>query len=123
MNKMPAKVPILIKTLLIHVISLAVIAGISLYLTTHNLIDPDSELSNMSLKFFWGIYFLGALVLGLGGIVQTAFLVGAQLWKKNDLNGKLVHEHIERLIFYAGEICISLAVLVISGFIKVFGLP
>jgi hypothetical protein len=121
MTKMFTKFPRSIKTLLAHAISLAIIAGISLHLTTRNLID--AELSNLSMQFFWGIFFLGALVLAVGGILRPAFLVGTQLWKRSDLNRESVRDDIERLIFYVGEMCISLAILVLGGFIKVFGLP
>ena len=123
MTKMFTKFPRPIKTLLAHAISLAIIAGISLHLTTRNLIEADAELSNLSMHFFWGIFFLGALVLAVGGILRPAFLVGIQLWKRSDLNSESVRDDIERLIFYVGEMCISFAVLVIGGFIKVFGLP
>lgn len=115
---MIAKFPKPIKIVLLHVISLVIIAGVSLHLVSRNLLDADVEFTQLAAHLFFGIFFLGTLVLGVGSVFRPVFLIGINLLRKGDLNEHLIREEIQLLILFVLEICLGLAVLFFGGFIK-----
>jgi uncharacterized membrane protein len=105
------KVPILMKTLLTHVISLAIGGGIPLPIVAPELIDSSSKPLMLGSLFF-GIFFMGALVLGIGGALRSGIVVSRNLLKKDDLNNQSMRDEIGLVIFFSGEIVLAIVFFV-----------
>jgi Ca2+/Na+ antiporter len=105
------KVSILIKILLTHVIVLAIGGGTPLLIVAPELIDSSSKRLMLG-SLFSGIFFMGALILGIGGVLRSAISVSRHLLRKDDLNSQPIREEIKLLIFFSGEIVLAVVFFV-----------
>ena len=99
------------KTLLSHVASFTIVAGSSLFFISDGLKGSFSELFLPMWNLFWGLFAIGAFVLGMAGVFRYGFLVNKRLLTKDDLNSESIRNEIGMLIFFVAEICFALVAL------------
>ncbi len=104
------------KILVYHAISLTIAAGSVVLLLGRHLNGSAADVASASLRIFWGLFAVGALVLGVGGLFKAGLLVTKGL-RAGGLNSGLIRESTGSVIFYAAEVCFALSVLGISGFL------
>lgn len=111
--------PTLKKVLAWHIASLTLISSVSLYFVFQDLSGSYSELFLPSLRFFVGVFFAGALVLGMGGVLRPCLAVGMRLMSGNDLNDSQFRDQLQRLIVFVAEIYAAVLVLLLTGFVGI----
>lgn len=107
------------KILFRHVASLTLISGVSLYFVFQELSGSYSELFLPSLKFFGGVFFAGAFVLGMGGALRPALTIGMRLVRGGDFNDSQFRDQLQRLIIFVAEIYSALLGLLLTGFVGI----
>ena len=101
------KISKLSKLALSHIVSFAGMAGLALILLHPELQDAPS----VWLIEFWlflSLFFIGPLILGVGGSLHSGVSLSCYLFKNEDLNVPEIREKICMLVFFTGEICISI---------------
>lgn len=108
------KTPMLVRVFLKEAISLVVIALFSLLVVVvtigYESIYPSGWIALSG--FFFGIFFVGALLFGASGVVRSAISVSRHLSRKDDLNSQPIREEIKLLIFFSGELVLAVVFFV-----------
>ena len=110
---------ILKKILGLHIAALTLVASASLYFVSSDLSGSYSGFFWTSLKFFWGVFFVGALVLGMGEVLRPALTIGSYLVRGSDLNDDLFRGQLQRFIVFVAEIYIAIVALLLTGFVGI----
>lgn len=109
------------KILLSHTLALALISGGPLYIQRQDLSQnlSGSDLFLLNIKLFGGLFFLGALILGMGGVFRPCVAIIKRLMRGDDLNDCQFRGQLQEFIFFVAEICVALSVLFLIGFLGI----
>lgn len=106
-----------LRTIFGHAISLTLISGGSVYVVIQDSHGTAFDMLHPSFKLFGGLFFIGALVLGLSGAFRPMVTVSACVWNGTDLNASPVREQLQRLVVFVAEIYAALIGLMLTGFL------
>jgi len=107
------------KILVWHVASLTLVSVISVHLVLEGVNGPGSEIFLPGLRLFFGVFFVGALVLGMGGALRPGLTIGGCLLRGDDLNDAQIRDQLQGFMVFFSEIYVAVLVLLLIGFVRV----
>jgi hypothetical protein len=109
--------------LIAHIMTTVLVSSTSLYAVTYCLDGSFSELFLLGLRFFWGIFFLGILVFGLGDALRVGLAISMKLVRGSDFNDNEFRGQLQGFIAFVAEIYIALLGLFVTRIVGIAWFP